>query len=186
MLTVLLIPLSVLLILVGGLWVLSSGRSSPIVDEGGRPVVGSLSEKIRVTIHGVEQGMFIRGRDATKPVLLFVHGGAGMPEYFLFQKYSTTREVLEEHFTVCWWERRGAGLSYSANLSPQTMTITQMVSDLLAVTDYLRDRFHQPRIYLMAHSGGTFFALQAVAHAPQSYHCLKNLSPRGGILSLHD
>jgi hypothetical protein len=123
MLTVLLIPLSVLLILVGGLWFFSPGRSSSIVDEGGRPVVGSLSEQIRVTINGVEQGMFIRGRDATKPVLLFVHGGAGMPEYFLFQKYSTAREVLEEHFTVCWWERRGAGLSYSAHLSPHGVLV---------------------------------------------------------------
>lgn len=170
MLTVLLVSLGVLLILVVGLWVISPGRPSPIVDEDGRPVVGSLSEKIYVTINGVEQGMFIRGRDATKPVLLFVHGGTGMPEYFLFQKYSAARKVLEDHFTVCWWERRGTGLSYVANLSPQTMTIEQMVSDLLAITDYLRDRFQQPQIYLMAHSGGTFFALQAVAQSPQAYH----------------
>jgi pimeloyl-ACP methyl ester carboxylesterase len=45
-----------------------------------------------------------------------------------------------------------------------------MTSDLLAVTDYLRDRFHKDKIYLMAHSGGTFFALQAVARSPQSYY----------------
>jgi hypothetical protein len=179
MLTVLLIPLSVLLILVGGLWFFSPGRSSSIVDEGGRPVVGSLSEQIRVTINGVEQGMFIRGRDATKPVLLFVHGGAGMPEYFLFQKYSTTREVLEEHFTVCWWERRGAGLSYSANLSPHGVLDG---SDLLAVTDLRIASSRRLPHPLRRH----VLALQAVAHAQQLYHCLKNLSPRGGILSLHD
>lgn len=170
MLTLLLVPLGVLFVFVVVLLVISPGRPSPIVDEHGRPVVGSISEKIRVTINGVEQGMFIRGRDATKPVLLFVHGGAGMPEYFLAQKYPTALETLEEQFTVCWWERRGAGLSYAANLSPQTMTIEQMISDLLAVTDYLRDRFQEDKIYLMAHSGGTFFALQSVARSPQSYY----------------
>lgn len=169
-LTVLLVPLGVLFVLVGVLLVISPGRASPIVDERGRPVVGSISEKLRVNINGVEQGMFIRGRDEMKPVLLFVHGGAGMPEYFLARKYPTALEVLEEHFKVCWWERRSAGLSYSASISPQTITIEQMVSDLLAVTDYLRDRFHEQKIYLMAHSGGTFFALQAVARSPQSYY----------------
>lgn len=58
-------------------------------DDRGRPVAGRLSEKIRVPIKGVEQGMFVRGRDPAKPVLLFVHGGTGMPEYFL-----DTREAL--------------------------------------------------------------------------------------------
>jgi pimeloyl-ACP methyl ester carboxylesterase len=169
-LIVLLVPLGVLCVVAVVLRVMSPGRPSPIVDERGRPVVGSISEKIRVDINGVEQGMFIRGRDATKPVLLFVHGGAGMPEYFLAQKHPKALEVLEEHFTVCWWERRGAGLSYSAGIAPHTMTVEQMLSDLLAVTDYLRDRFHEEKIYLMAHSGGTFFALQAVARSPQSYH----------------
>ncbi|MGF1518845.1 MAG: alpha/beta fold hydrolase [Nodosilinea sp.] len=170
MLTLLLVPLGVLFVCLLVLLVISPGRPSPIVNEQGHPVVGSISEKIRVTINGVEQGMFIRGRDATKPVLLFVHGGAGMPEYFLAQQYPAALETLEEQFTVCWWERRGAGLSYAASLSPQTITTEQMVSDLLAVTDYLRDRFHQQKIYLMAHSGGTFFALQAVARSSQSYH----------------
>jgi pimeloyl-ACP methyl ester carboxylesterase len=111
--------------------------------------------------------MFIRGRDETRPVLLFMHGGTGMPEYFLAQRYP---DVLEDDFVVCWWERRGTGLSYSAGMSPLTMTPEQIISDTLAVTNYLRERFHRPKIYLMAHSGGSFFAIQAVARSPQSYH----------------
>jgi pimeloyl-ACP methyl ester carboxylesterase len=130
-------------------------------------VAGSISEKIRVRINGAQQGMFIRGRDKTKPVLLFVHGGTGMTEYFLAQKYPT---ALEDSFTVCWWERRGAGMSFLPPNQRQTITMEQMVSDLLAVTDYLRDRFKVHKIYLMAHSGGTIFAMQAIARAPQSYH----------------
>ncbi len=169
-LVVLLVSLSLVSLLVAALVVISPGRPSPVLDERGRPVAGSLSEKIRVTINGVDHGMFIRGRDATKPVLLFVHGGAGMPAYFLAQRFPATLAILEEHFVVCWWDRRGAGLSYSRSLPPQTLTTAQMISDLLAVTDYLRDRFAQQKLYLMALSGGTFFALQAIDRSPQSFH----------------
>lgn len=170
MLSVLFFILSLLLVFLVVLLVISPGRSSPIVGTHGHPVAGSISEKVRVSINGVEQGMFIRGRNKTRPILLFVHGGAGMPEYFLARKHPAALEVLEEQFTVCWWERRGAGMSYSPRIPPQSITIEQVLSDLQAVTDYLRDRFHQQKIYLMAHSGGTFFALQAVSRSPHSYH----------------
>lgn len=168
--TILLIPVGILCVLGVALLVMSPGRPSPVVDADGRPVAGSIAEKARVLINGVEQGMFIRGRDTANPVLLFVHGGAGMPEYFLAQRYPATLHALEEHFTVVWWERRGAGLSYSAAMPPETMTTEQIIADLLAVTEHLRERFDVPKIYLMAHSGGTFFALQAAARAPHLYH----------------
>jgi pimeloyl-ACP methyl ester carboxylesterase len=45
-----------------------------------------------------------------------------------------------------------------------------MISDTLELTHYLRRRFGQDRIYLMGHSGGTFFAIQAAARAPELYH----------------
>lgn len=170
MLTVLIVFVGVLLVFLVALAVISPGRPSPIVDNRGRPLSGSISEKIRISINGVEQGMFIRGRDKKKPVLLFVHGGAGMPEYFLARKHPAALDVLEEQFVVCWWERRGSGMSYYAGMPPETMTVEQVLSDLQAVAGYLRDRFHQQKIYLMAHSGGTFFALQAIARWPQSYH----------------
>jgi pimeloyl-ACP methyl ester carboxylesterase len=170
LLIVLFIVLGVLVATGVVLLVLSPGRPSPVLDDGGRRIAGSISEKLRVNINGVEQGMFIRGRAETNPVLLFIHGGAGMPEYFLARKYPAALAVLEDHFRVCWWDRRGAGLSFSPGIPPRTMTIDQMVCDLLAVTNYLRDRFQEHKIYLMAHSGGTLFALQAIARSPQCYH----------------
>ena len=50
------------------------------------------------------------------------------------------------------------------------MTPEQFIADTLAVTDYLRTRFSKERIYLMAHSGGTFIGLQAAARAPEVYY----------------
>jgi pimeloyl-ACP methyl ester carboxylesterase len=49
------------------------------------------------------------------------------------------------------------------------MTLDQFIADTLSVTDYVRNRFGKEKIYLMAHSGGTFIGLQAAARAPQVY-----------------
>jgi pimeloyl-ACP methyl ester carboxylesterase len=135
------------------------------VDENGSPLAGSISEKVFVNINGVEQGMFIKSKDATHPVLLYLHGG--MPDYFLTQRYPTG---LEDYFTVVWWEQRGSGISYSADIPPETMTLEQMISDTLEVTNYLRHRFGKEKIYLMGHSGGTFIGIRAAARTPELYY----------------
>ena len=165
--TVTLVVLVGLGVLLAGFWAWSRGMPRPIVDDEGRRVPGSISEKVFVEINGVRQGMVIRGRDRTNPVLLFVHGGPGMPEYFLSERYSTG---IEDVFTVAWWDQRGAGLSYRAGSASESMTLAQLTADTLAVTDYLRRRFGVEKIYLMAHSGGTSFAIQAAARAPELYH----------------
>lgn len=151
--------------LVGVLLLLSRGKPKPFVDENGHPLAGSISEKVFVTINGEKQGMFIKSKDYKNPVLLYLHGG--MPDYFLTQKYPTG---LEDSFTVAWWEQRGSGLSYRAAIPPESMTVEQFIADTLEVTNYLRHRFGQEKIYLMGHSGGTFIGIQAAAQAPELYH----------------
>jgi pimeloyl-ACP methyl ester carboxylesterase len=153
------------LVLVGVLLAWSPGKPQPFLAENGSPLSGSISEKVFVNINGLQQGMFIKSKDKTNPVLLFLHGG--MPEYFLTQRYPTG---LEDYFTIVWWDQRGAGLSYNANIPPETMTLEQMISDTLEVTNYLRDRFSKEKIYLMGHSGGTFLGIRAAARAPELYH----------------
>jgi len=164
--------------LVGVLRLLSPGKPKPFVDENGKPLPGSISEKVFVTINGVQQGMFIKSKDATHPVLLYLHGG--MPEYFLTQRYPTG---LEDAFTVVWWERRGSGLSYSPNVPPETMTLEQFIADTLALTNYLRQRFGQEKIYLMGHSGGTFIGIQAAARAPELYWAYIGMSQMANQLT---
>jgi pimeloyl-ACP methyl ester carboxylesterase len=165
MLTITAALLVCVFILVGVLLACSPGKPEPFLDEKGSPLAGSISEKVFININGVEQGMFIMSKDATHPVLLYLHGG--MPDYFLTQKYPTG---LEDYFTVVWWEQRGSGISYSADIPPETMTLEQMISDTLEVTNYLRHRFGQEKIYLMGHSGGTFIGIQAAARAPELYY----------------
>ncbi len=165
-LTVMAFLLISLLVLVGVLLFLSPGSTKPLLDESGKPLVGSISEKIHVEINGSQQGMFIKSRNPSNPVLLFLHGGTGMPEYFLTKNYPTR---LEDYMTVVWWDRRGAGLSYDSKAQQDVLSIEQYISDTLAVSNYLRTRFHKDKIYLMAHSGGSIVGIQAAARAPELY-----------------
>ena len=144
----------------------SPGTIEPFVNEDGTVLENSISEKTFVEINGARQGMFVRGKSLDNPVLLFVHGGPCFPEYFLFDRYETG---LEDLFTVCYWEQRGGGLSYTKGMDPNSVTMDQLKQDTIAVTDYLCERFGQERIYLMAHSGGTFFAIQAAAEHPDRF-----------------
>ena len=154
-----------LLLLTIVLLAVSPGKPEPFLDENGRLLPNSISEKIFVNINGVQQGMFIQSTRTDHPVLLYLHGG--MPDYFLKQKYPTG---LEEIFTVVWWEQRGTGLSYSDEISKESITQEQLIADTIEVTNYLRKRFQQDKIYLMGHSGGTFFGIQAAAQRPELYH----------------
>jgi pimeloyl-ACP methyl ester carboxylesterase len=154
-----------ILILSSALLINSPGKAKPLLDESGKPLEGSISEKVFIDINGVKQGMFIKSKNAANPVLLYLHGG--MPDYFLTKKYPTG---LEDYFTMVWWEQRGSGLSYNAGIPPDTMTLEQMISDTKELTNYLRKRFSQEKIYLMGHSGGTFIGIQVAAKAPELYN----------------
>jgi len=149
------------------LMILFSGKMIPYATASGEVWPGSLSEKSWVPINGVEMGMIIKTRDQTRPVLLFIHSGPGLPEYWLNASHPSP---LDELFTVVWWDQRGAGLSYHPSIAPTTMTTEQLVADTISVTQYLRQRFRQDKIYLMAHAFGSYLGIQAAARAPELYH----------------
>ncbi len=125
-----------------------------------------MSERVTVEIGGIPQGMFIQSVDPANPVLLFLHGGPGMVEFFMEQEYPTG---LEQHFTMVWWEQRGAGMSFSPDIPPETMTMDQMIADTVEVADYLRTRFGQDRILLLGHSWGGYLGIQVAAAAPDRF-----------------
>ncbi len=148
-------------------WLRSPGAPHPLRDAAGNPIPGSLSERVMVEIGGVPQGMIIQSVDPSNPVLLFLHGGPGMPEFFLQTTHPTG---LEQDFTVVWWEQRGAGMSWSPDLDPATLTVDRLILDTIEVADYLRARFGQERILLVGHSWGSFLGIQVAARAPDRFH----------------
>ncbi len=146
---------------------ISSGRIREYKDETGNVLEGSISEKIKVDINGASNGLFINGKDLNNPVLLFISSGPGTDDYFLNEKYPDMH--LEDEFTVCYWDYKGMGIVYDKELDPETIDMDTLVQDTGAVTEYLKKRFGQEKIFLMAFSGGTNIALQTISKYPDNY-----------------
>ncbi len=163
--------LSLVLILI--IRVNSPGKPEAFTDEKGVNVAGSISEKIFVEINGVRQGMFIRGKNLGNPVLLFLHGGPGMPTYFLSEKFPNG---LEDNFVVCYWEQRGGGISFNPLLSGDEINTKQLVDDAIAVSKYLCKRFGKEKIYLLGHSWGSFIGIQTAAKSPGLFYAYIGVS----------
>jgi len=88
------------------------GRPKPFVDQNGAPIPNAIAKKLYLPINGVEQGMFIKGKDVNNPVLLYLHGG--MPDYFLTETYPTGLEDLFTGEKLDLW--RGKAISGIASL----------------------------------------------------------------------
>lgn len=166
MLIILFSVVGLFLILLFILLIYSPGEIEPYLDPTGKLIPESISEKTFVKIYGIQQGMFIKSKNRNNPILLYVHGGPAFPNYFLINKFMPD---LEDYFTVCYWEQRGGGLSYSPEVNLESMNFTQLALDAIEVTNYLRKRFGKEKIYIMAHSGGTPIALLSVQKKPQLY-----------------
>jgi pimeloyl-ACP methyl ester carboxylesterase len=76
---------------------------------------------------------------------------------------------LEEHFIVVHWDQRGAGKSNPRNFDPSTMSFERYLEDARELTEYLKGRFNQDRIFLAGHSWGTQVGLHLVHRHPEHY-----------------
>ena len=144
-----------------------TGTIEPFLDDNGQILEGSIAEKTYLDVNGSRNGMIIRGKDTGNPVLLFISGGPGVPQYFLNEYYDNK---IEEYFTVCWWDYKGEGLSFSSSYTPEDITLSGLKDDAISVTEYLKDRFGKEKIYLMAHSGGTPLGIILAKENPEDYY----------------
>ena len=146
----------------------SPGKLEALKDIEGKEIAVSCAEKNWLEIGGIRQGFFIRAENPGNPVILFLHGGPGSPELPLAGSYEMA-ERLEKYFTVCYWDQRGAGMSFSSSIDTTTMTVEQMVEDTRQMTEYLQQRFQQEKIYLMGHSWGTYLGVKTIEKYPENY-----------------
>ncbi len=142
------------------------GRTAPILGADGQPLAGSVAELATLEVGGHEQVLMIRGRDVSNPVLLYLAGGPGGTDLGAMRADAT----LEQDFTVVAWDQRGTGKSYAALDPVETLTLDQMIDDTVEVSDYLRDRFDQDRIYLAGNSWGSILGVLTVQQHPERYH----------------
>ncbi len=148
----------------------------PVLDSAGNIVDCGIVELQQVTLGGVDQWILVRGQSFDNPVLLFLHGGPGgaiMPWVDLFH----TPE-LEEHFTIVHWDQRGAGKSYSPELTVEDVRPEKFVSDTLELTAHLQKWFGKEKIFLAGQSWGSALGFLVVAENSSPYHAFIPTSER--------
>jgi pimeloyl-ACP methyl ester carboxylesterase len=124
-----------------------------------------------VPIGGIEQWVAIRGRDRSRPALLFLHGGpcdAQSPHLSLFAPW-------EERYVVANWDQRGAGETFKKN-GPSTpdMTFDRIVQDAVEVAEYVTSQLDARKLILVGHSWGAILALHVVRRRPDLFRALVN------------
>jgi len=120
-----------------------------------------------INVNDSEQWLLVRGKDLSKPVILYLHGGPGK-SLVPFAHVATNK--LVDEFIVVYWDQRGAGLSYSDRIPPATMNIDQFIDDTKVVTRYLKERFKREKIYILGHSWGSILGTLVVQKYPEDYY----------------
>lgn len=142
------------------------GSTAPITGPDGKRVPGSVAELTKVRLGGHDQTVLIRARDVTKPVLLYLAGGPGQSDLGYTRAYM---KGLENDVVFAVWDQRGTGTSYAALDPTSTWTLDRAVADTVELTNYLRQRFSQQKIYVFGNSWGTIPGVLAVQRHPELY-----------------
>ncbi len=128
---------------------------------------GGIESQEFIELGGVQQSIYLRGQDQSKPVLLFLHGGPGGPFTPMARQFGLR---LEKHFVVVHWDQRGAGNSCSAEVPDDSLRLEQYLADTLQLVNELRDRFDTEKIVLVGHSWGSVLGVITVQRHPELFH----------------
>ena len=145
----------------------SFAATPPILGADGKPLPGSIATLEKVSLNGSDQWITIRGKNVNNPVLLYL--GIGGPGAGGFPASFTSLTPLEDHFVVVNWDQPGTGKSYDAR-PIATLTVQQFVDDAHALTEMMRARFHQDKIYVIGLSWGTIIGTKLVHDYPDLFY----------------
>ena len=148
------------------LGIIRPAGTDPILTSDGKPLAGSVAELTRVDVGGSSLAMMIRGDNVKNPVLLFLAGGPGGTDIGALRRNS---QGLERAFTVATYDQRGTGKSYDTLDPTSTLTLQGAVNDAVQVTNYLRARLHQDKIYLVGNSWGSILGVLAAQQHPELF-----------------
>ena len=154
------------IILLAALFIVSCGYT-PKIRHSNLTNAKPVSEIKKLTIGGIEQWALIRGENITNPVLLFLHGGPGTSEMPLLRHYN---KDLEKYYTIVMWDQRGAGKSNSYSVPDSSFSLQQILDDTHEITNYLKQRFNQQKIFLAGHSWGSILGILTIKNYPEDYY----------------
>ena len=118
-----------------------------------------------IDINGVRQSILIRGCKLDSQVLLYLHGGPGVSNMYMYPY----EKELEQKFIVIKWDQRGTAKSYNKNIDKNTFNLEQFISDTYEVCKYITKRFNK-KIYLIGHSWGSLLGVKIVQKYPKMFN----------------
>ncbi|MBD1846949.1 alpha/beta hydrolase [Cyanobacteria bacterium FACHB-63] len=149
------------------LWIALPASTPPIRGTNGQSLIGSIASLEKVQLGGKTQWIMLRGQSTDKPVLLYLSGGPGQSDL----PYSRVLfEDLTRDFVVVSWDQRGTGKSYASLDPTSTLTLEQAIADTIELSQSLRSRFRQQKIYLLGESWGSTLGVLAVQRRPELYY----------------
>ena len=135
----------------------------------------SIREEKFILINGIDQWVTIKGT-RSKPVILFLHGGPGSP----LSPYSDALfKAWEKDFIIVQWDQRGTGRTYGldapeeltpAYLKANPLTMEQMTSDGIALSEYLIKNLGKQKIILFGTSWGSVPGVEMAAKRPELFY----------------
>ncbi len=144
-------------------------KSSELMDNGG------ISELKEVNVNGDRQFLLVEGKDKNNPFCLFLHGGPGSPFPYGVSARTLYSEITDNCVAV-YYDQRGSGKSYNKELSISTMNLRQFTDDANVIVDYIRETYHQEKIFVIGQSFGTVIGTQLVAHYPEKIYAYMGIS----------
>lgn len=144
----------------------SNNQKTEIGNPQRRPVQ-PVEEKSFIELGGEKQYVEITGSSDKNPVLLFIHGGPGWTQTPQLRYFNAD---LTEDFTLVAWEQRGTGKSFMENPAPKNVTLEQITADAHELTQKLKEKFGQRKIYLAGYSWGSIVGMNLVQKYADDYH----------------
>ena len=123
----------------------------------------ALDDLVWLTIGGLPQAFHLRAKDASAPLLLFLHGGPGLPH----MPFEHVNQELANSFVVAQWDQRGAGKTFYASGIRNPLTLAQLVDDACEAVEQLCDLLGREDVILVGHSCGSAVGAFVAARSPR-------------------
>ena len=144
---------------------------------------GPIEEEGVARIGGIDQWISIRGRDRSRPALLFLHGGpcdAQSPHLSLFAGW-------EERYVVAQWDQRGSGKTFEKNgTATPDVTFERITQDTVEVSRHVLGRLGARKLILVGHSWGALLGLEVARLKPELFYAFVGTGQPVGAKAIVD
>ena len=134
----------------------------------------SIDEQRFISIGGINQWVTIKG-ERSKPAILFLHGGPGSP----MSPYSESLFKDWNDFIIIQWDQRGTGKTFGSSapegltpayLKSNPLSLEQMTSDGIQVSEYLTRFLGKKKIILFGTSWGSALGVKMAVKRPDLFY----------------